>query len=63
MDLLAVSQVAKRLGMCRETVVRLIGSGDLRASRIGRQWRVSERDLQDFIDRAANKPPRDGTAA
>jgi excisionase family DNA binding protein len=62
-QLLALSEVAKRLSMCRETVARLVHSGELRASRIRHQWRVSERDLQSFLDRTADRPPKDSEAA
>lgn len=62
-QLLALSEVAERLGMCRETVARLVRSGDLRASRIRHQWRVSESDLQSFLDRTADRSEKDSAAA
>jgi excisionase family DNA binding protein len=55
-QLLALSEVAERLGTCRETVVRLIESEDLRAYRIRHQWRVSESDLQNYLNRVAKGP-------
>lgn len=32
------------------TVLRRIKSGDLKASKLGRQWRIAESDLKDFIE-------------
>jgi excisionase family DNA binding protein len=49
-NMLTINEVAKRLGLCRHTVRRLIESNELRAFHIRRQWRVSEIDLQDFLD-------------
>jgi excisionase family DNA binding protein len=58
-----VSEVAERLGTCRETVARLIDSGDLRAHRIRHQWRISESDFQSFLDEVANRPSQGIAAA
>ena len=61
--LLALSLAAERLDLCEETVIKLIKSGELRAHRIRHQWKISERDLQAFLDRTANRSPRDSEAA
>ena len=37
---LSPNQVASRMGMSRTTVMRLIGSGELRAYKVGTHWRV-----------------------
>ncbi len=42
-------QVAVRLGVSRSTAYRLIADGDLIATRIRGQWRVSEAALSDYI--------------
>jgi len=52
---LSVSQLAKRLYVCERTARRIIESGELRAHRIGRQWRVFELDLRDYLAKQANR--------
>jgi len=41
--------VAKRLGVHRESVYRWLRKGELKAYRIGWRWKVSEYDLSLFI--------------
>ena len=53
--------MAVRLGMSKDTIHNWIKAGRLKASRIGRFWRIRERDLEAFID---NPPPlRPGVSA
>lgn len=49
--LLSVSQVAKQLSVCTETVYRALWSGKLRGTKlvIG-GWRIAEADLKSFVD-------------
>ncbi len=47
----SVSDVAALLGVHTRTVRRLIMRGELVARRIGRSVRVSERDLQAYLER------------
>jgi excisionase family DNA binding protein len=42
--------MAERLGMRPDTVTTWIKAGRLKASRIGRFWRIRARDLEAFID-------------
>ena len=51
---LSVCRVAKRLNVSERTARRLIEVGDLKAYRIGRQWRVFEPDLQEYLASQAN---------
>ena len=53
--LYSVSEVAKHLGMSQDTITTWIKAGRLKASRIGRFWRIRARDLESFID---GPPPR-----
>ena len=49
---LKVSDVASRLSVSKETVLRWLRSGELRGARLGGTkagWRISESDLQQFI--------------
>jgi excisionase family DNA binding protein len=47
-------EVAERLGMSKYTITEWIKAGRLKGVKIGKYWRVKERDLQAFID---NPPP------
>jgi excisionase family DNA binding protein len=54
--LLTPSNVAKRLQMNERTVTQWLRQGHLRGFKIGKEWRVSEIDLEAFIEAGANKP-------
>jgi putative resolvase len=45
-----IGEVAQYLGMSKDTIMTWIRSGRLKASRIGRFWRIRARDLERFID-------------
>lgn len=47
--LLTIQDVADRCRVNSKTVRRWIDSGELSAFKLGRQWRISERDLQHFL--------------
>ncbi|MAQ16256.1 MAG: hypothetical protein CMN30_15875 [Sandaracinus sp.] len=51
----SIAQVAKELGVGRKVVTAFINSGELRASRVGHQWRVRREDLDAFINANANR--------
>jgi len=53
--LLTVADVQERLSVSRDTVGRLIASGDLTPVRIGRAVRIANADVDEFIARC--KPP------
>ncbi len=54
--LLTPSDVAKRLQMNERTVTQWLRNGHLRGFKIGKEWRVSDVDLDAFIEASANKP-------
>ncbi len=47
--LLSIAQTAEHLQVSTKTIRRWIETGDLVAHRFGRQWRISDIDLQNFI--------------
>lgn len=60
--LLTARQAADRLGLCAETIRRLIDRGDLRAINIGGdqsrtsvRWRIDPRDLDAWIARRTRR--------
>ncbi|HIO37994.1 MAG TPA: DNA-binding protein [Rhodospirillales bacterium] len=46
---LTIKQAAEHLQVSPKTLRRWIDTGNLIAHRLGRQWRISETDLQSFI--------------
>jgi excisionase family DNA binding protein len=55
---LSPAQAAKFLGIHRNTVLNYIQDGALDAKRIGGQYRIERRVLEDFLKRAGTKKPR-----
>jgi excisionase family DNA binding protein len=52
--LFSIPEVAERLGVSKYTVNEWLKVGRIKGTRIGRFWRVRERDLEAFIE---NPPP------
>ena len=56
MNMLSVSEVSKDLGVCEQTIKRLIKRGKLKASlannRVG--YRISVKDYNEFLDKNPN---------
>ncbi len=48
-ELMTVSEVAERLRVSTMTVYRLIKSGELRALRIGKSYRISAEDFDAYL--------------
>ena len=51
--LLTIKEVAKYLRVSERSVNRYIEAGRLKASKIG-QWRISQKDLEDFLNKSKN---------
>ncbi len=51
--LLTASEVARMMRVSRMTVYRLIRGGSLRAVRVGRNYRVHEEDLTNYLASSA----------
>jgi len=47
--LLDIPSIAEFCGVSEKTVRRWISAGDLPAAKLGSQWRIRPRDLDDFI--------------
>ncbi len=54
--LLTPPQVARHLQVNERTVTQWLRRGHLRGFKIGKEWRVSTRDLEDFLEQSANVP-------
>lgn len=46
-----IDQIAKMLGMHHKTIRKFINEGELSASKVGKQWRISEQDIAAFIEK------------
>lgn len=50
----SVTDLIDILEVTRRTVLKYIKKGKLRAFKLGNQWRVTEEELQKFINRNSN---------
>lgn len=55
---LTVQDISERLAVSERTVYNLVERGELQAFRVGRMWRVEEKDLESYIEeqKKAEKP-------
>ncbi|MDX2103508.1 MAG: helix-turn-helix domain-containing protein [Alphaproteobacteria bacterium] len=56
--LMTIAEVAEMLKVTPRTVGGWIRSGDLRAVKAGKDWRIAQVDLEAFLNAHANRPPR-----
>ena len=54
--LLTPTDVANHLQVNERTVTQWLRQGRLRGFKIGKEWRVSTRDLDNFLEQSANNP-------
>ena len=50
-----LEEVVEILKVTRRTIYNYIKNGDLKAVKMGKYWRVSETNLQDFIEHGTKK--------
>lgn len=55
MGLLTVDEVAEQLRLTPTVTRRWLQQGKLPGLKIGREWRIDEKDLEKFIEEAKNK--------
>ena len=54
-----IETVAKRFKVSERTVMRLIERQELRAMRVGRQWRISQEWLDEWVARSTTQTKED----
>ncbi len=54
--LLTPVDIANRLQVNERTVTQWLRKGHLRGFKVGKDWRVSVKDLEAFLEAGANKP-------
>ena len=53
---MSIEEVADLLGVNYQLIYRLVRSGELRAARIGRVYRVAQADLDAYLEQAKSGP-------
>jgi excisionase family DNA binding protein len=53
---LTLPELAERLKVSRRTVYRWIKDEDLNAYKFANEYRITERDLKDFLERRRTRP-------
>ena len=48
-DLLDIKQTATYLGVCTKTIRKLIKAKELRAHKVGEQWRIMPADVRGYL--------------
>lgn len=54
-DVLKIEETAKLLKVSTKIAIRLITSKSLKASKLGRSWRIRKFDIDDFLDKSTNQ--------
>jgi excisionase family DNA binding protein len=62
-ELLTPEVVAERLHVQRSTIMKYLRAGVIKGRKIGRLWRITETDLQVYLERAAQRGERSPTGA
>jgi excisionase family DNA binding protein len=55
---LTVTQVAEMRGTSRQAVLESISRGTLKATKVGNQWLIQRKDVEQFIPHPGGKPKR-----
>lgn len=55
-DVNTVEDVAAKMKCSVRTVYSLLRAGELRGFRVGREWRVTNKQLSEFMDRPPERP-------
>lgn len=58
-DMMTISEVAEYLKLHELTVRRLAREGELPAFKVGRQWRIQRKKLQEWIDARSGQGAED----
>lgn len=53
--MLTKAEAAAYLSISQPTLMRLVASGQIKASRVGLQWRFNPSEIQAFLERSSNQ--------
>lgn len=48
-------EAAEKLKINTETIRRYLRTGKLRGAKLGKQWRISEKQLEEFFEKCSNE--------
>jgi putative molybdopterin biosynthesis protein len=54
-EILTTKEVMEYLKVTRPTVFKLIKTGQLKAAKVGRDYRIYKSDVDNFLEKASNK--------
>ena len=54
-DILTIEEAAELLKISTKTVYILVRGNKLRASKVGRMWRIKKADIDDYLSQNANQ--------
>ena len=54
MKFYTVEEIADVFSISTSTIRRLLRSGELKGSKLGNQWRISEKQAQEYFDKNSN---------
>jgi excisionase family DNA binding protein len=57
MKFLTTAEVAETIRMSENYVARMCDAGQIKAKKLGNQWRISDAALDDFMDAAGKAEP------
>lgn len=57
LDLLTIKEVSEKLKLSPLAVRRILAKGDLRAFKVGKEWRLRRQDLLDWMESNSNQKP------
>lgn len=53
-EVYTVEEVSSKLKIPEETIRQYLRKGILKGSRIGRYWRITEKDVEEFLEKNSN---------
>ena len=57
-EILEVDDIARKLKICRATVLRWCREGLMPAAKIGKEWRIDARDFEEWFRQRKNQAPK-----
>ena len=54
---LKIEEIAELLRVSRTTIFKLLWTKRLNGYQVGKQWRITEQDVKDYLDKNSNQEP------
>lgn len=49
-DVLTVSEMCCFMNICRNTAIKLLNNGTIKAAKVGRDWRIYKQNIIDYLN-------------